>query len=277
MNAPALHSITSAEEMIGAIRYFGIIPFFKGTVPGWSIEELTSPDYWFYSSEELGPWDWKVEAVREGDIAYGKFLGGKAAFATVEWYSLLMKWRRSIPKYGMALRRRYKAVTKSEKMLKALSPVALDAILGSGSIESKELRLICAANKPKFIPEVKKATVESVMQFLEMGTWTIVGDIQRVYRGANLEYKGWQRCSFTTPDDLFGIDDAPSRESKSDAQDIHVGTIDNDMPSWARMFEEETDTADTQDRLTPEEARQRIIDHVLTFIPGHEKTLEKII
>ena len=86
---------------------------------GWSIEEMTAPGCWFTDEEEggtLGPWDWKIEAVREGDIAYGKYLGGKAAFATVEWYRELMNWRRSIPKYRMALGESFKASTSSEKL-----------------------------------------------------------------------------------------------------------------------------------------------------------------
>ena len=110
--------IDSPERMIEVIRENGIIPFFRCGVPGWSIEEMTAPGCWFTDEEDggtLGPWDWKIEAVREGDIAYGKFLGGKAAFATVEWYRELMNWRRSIPKYRMALGEAYKAATNGEK------------------------------------------------------------------------------------------------------------------------------------------------------------------
>ena len=31
----------------------------------------------------------------------------------------------------------------------------------------------------------------------------MIGDIQRVYRGPNLEYKGWQTASYCTPESLF--------------------------------------------------------------------------
>ena len=63
--------IDSPEKMIKAIREIGLIPFFKSPVSGWSIEELTHPDYWFYTSDELGPWDWKIDAFHDG-ISYGK-------------------------------------------------------------------------------------------------------------------------------------------------------------------------------------------------------------
>lgn len=73
--------INSAQSMINVIREVGMIPLFRSPVRGWSIEELTHPDWWFYSSDELGPWDWKVDAVREG-IVYGKYISRRAAFAT---------------------------------------------------------------------------------------------------------------------------------------------------------------------------------------------------
>ena len=65
---------------------------------GWSIEELTHPDFWFYSSDVLGPWDWKIDAIHEGMI-YGKYISRRSAFATEEMYRHLMNWRRSLPKY----------------------------------------------------------------------------------------------------------------------------------------------------------------------------------
>ena len=169
--------IDSPERMIGVIREYGIIPFFRCDVNGWSIEEMTAPGCWFTDEEDggtLGPWDWKIEAVREGDIAYGKYLGGKAAFATVEWYRELMNWRRSIPKYRMALEESFMAATSSEKLMKFLSPVALSAIKEAGALEARELRLICseavtpaflrsmgAKYKPLLSPGVKKGIMDS--------------------------------------------------------------------------------------------------------------------
>ena len=79
--------IDCPARMSEVISRFGIVPFFKGAVPGWSVEEMTAPGCWFDEgpdSVELGPWDWKIDVVREGGIAYGKFLGGKAAFVPQE-------------------------------------------------------------------------------------------------------------------------------------------------------------------------------------------------
>jgi len=247
-------------------------------VPGWSIEELTAPGSWFTDEEDggtLGPWDWKIEAVREGDIAYGKFLGGKAAFATVEWYRELMNWRRSMPKYRMALGEKYKPLTNSEKLMKFLSPVALSAIKEAGALEARELRLICSeAVTPEFLrtmgpkykpllsPGVKKGIMDSVVQFLQMGTWSVIGDIQRVYRGPDLHYNGWQRASNTTPDELFG---AAARVAGAEG------------PAWARRFEEATGAPPPQSR-SPEESRERLVSHIAGLFPSADrKVLLKIV
>ena len=264
--------INSAETMIGAIRKFGVIPFFRSGIPGWSIEELTDPECWFYTSDVLGPWDWKIDAVREGDISYGKFLSSKASFATAEWYRHLMNWRRANPKYRMALGEKFPAKTRSEKLLKYLSPTALEAIRENGALEMSELRSICGKKVTdsqirslggKYAevlrPAVKKNVMDTVMQFLDMGTWTVIGDFRRVYRGPNLEYTGWQRSSVTRPDDLF----------RTDAQS-------SGMPFWASRFEDEEADAIAVD-CTPEESRRILIDHICGFFPGEREAISKMI
>lgn len=257
-------SIDCPEAMIAAIRKYGIVPFFRCRVPGWSIEEMTAPGCWFDDEEgELGPWDWKIECVREGDIAYGKFLGGKAGFATLEWYRHLMNWRRSIAKYRMALGESYKAVSSSEKLMKVLAPAALSAMREAGSLDAKSLRSICtdavspallrslgAKYKPLLVPAAKKNIVDSVIQFLQMGTWSVIGDFERVYRGPNLTYSGWQHASNTTPDELFG----------------GSGSGEDEVPVWARRFEKERGGSLELD-CSPEESRELIIAHILELYP----------
>ena len=81
-NPEAPLRVDSPEAMTAAIKACGIVPFFESPIAGYSIEEMTPREYWFDGEEgTLGPWDWKIEAVQTGEIAYGKFLcGGKAAF-----------------------------------------------------------------------------------------------------------------------------------------------------------------------------------------------------
>lgn len=180
---PLFAQIYSAQTMEQAVREAGIIPFFPCAIPGYSIQELTKPGFWFGDEEgTLGPWDWKIECVRSGDIAYGKFLcGGKAAFATIPWYRELMNVRRA--KYGPDLSGRK----------------ILDLAARQGAVSIKEVRALL---------DVKKGAADAAMGKLMHQCRMVTGDISRVYGGPNLSYKGWQRASFCTPESLFESDAA---------------------------------------------------------------------
>ena len=170
--------VRSPEGMLSLIKEYRLIPFFANQIPGYSIEEHTPRESWF-TQDDLGPWDWKIDCVRSGDIAYGKFLcGGKASFATVDVYSELMNWRRSLPKY--------KPSTGQRKVL--------DYVHENGSISVQEVRKLMGINK---------AAADALISKIQMQTRLVTGDIIRVYRGPDLKYSGWQRSSFCTPDDLF--------------------------------------------------------------------------
>lgn len=266
--------VNSPEAMIATIRRYGVLPLFRSSISGWSVEEMTAPGCWFDTEGVLGPWDWKVDAVQQGDIAYGRFIDGKAAFATVDWYRHLMNWRRSLPRYRVALGERYKTATNGDRLNKALAPAILSAVRAEGEIRAEGLRTVCsqavtpsllkslgAKYKPLLVPSVKKNIYDGVARFLQMGTWLVVGDIERVYRGADLTYNGWQRSSLTTPDELFGS-----------------GKADADAPAWARMFESETGYGTESIECTPEESRRKVIDHILELVPiASEDKLNRII
>lgn len=251
--------INSAESMIQTVRDHGILPFFKGAVTGWSVQDLTAPGCWFDDGEILGPWDWKIDCVRAGDIAYGKFIGGYAAFATEKWYAHLMNWRRSLPRYRVALGVETDAKTASDRQICSLAPVMLDAIKSHGSLGTKELRLICTE---QLGVTLKKAQIDSAMNFLQMGTWSVVGDIERIYRGPEMKYSGWQHASNTTPELLFGTD---------------AGSVREDEPSWARHIKNESSSV-LEVHCSPEESRELIVSHIMKMFPdAGEKAVRKVI
>lgn len=267
----AFKPITSREEMIAVIREIGMVPFTKCTVPGWSIQEMTGHEFWFMSSDELGPWDWRIDAIHEG-LVCGKFISQKTAFATEEMYRHLMNWRRSLPKYQVAEGGESKTATIDDRLHKYLSPTLLSAIRENESLESSELRGVLEKNVPmevremiggyigrQLIPKVKKQAVDFVLNYLDMGTWTVIGDVTRVYRGPNCEYKGWQRNTITTPEALFSVTDKPSEN-----------------PFWAKFVDDGTENAILID-CSPKESRDYIIENVRKFFPADQKALEKLI
>lgn len=233
MSTTPSRPIDCAARMSEEIRRFGIISFFRCSVPGWSVEELTAPGCWFGDgpdSVELGPWDWKIDVVREGDIAYGKFLGGKAAFATVPWYRELMNWRRSLPR----------CVPKPG----SIEAQVLDIIRTEGAVETGRLRSMVG---------VKKAVMDRIIQFLQSGTWAVTGDLIRVYRGPDLHYNGWQRALNTTPDALF-------------ASPVDAGA---DAPFWVRRIGDDSpEPAGLSVPRSPAESRSLLISHILEFFPS---------
>ena len=149
------YQISSPETMERAICELGIIPFFTSAIPGYSIKELTQPGFWFDGEEDsLGPWDWKIDCLQNGGIAYGKFLcGGKAAFATVPFYRELMNARR--------------ATTSPDK---------------NGE---------------------RKGQADAAIGKLMQQCRVVTGAIERVYRGPEQVYNGWQVSYFCTPESLF--------------------------------------------------------------------------
>jgi len=177
-------AVRDAEGMLRLIREYRLIPFFANPIPGFSVEEHTPADLWF-SEEILGPWDWKIDCVQSGDVAYGKFLwGGKAAFATVEVYRELINWRRSLPKYQPS----------------ADQQKVIDTMEELGSISVADVRKLMG---------IPKAKADTLLTRLQMQTRVITGDITRVYRGSDLKYSGWQRSSFCAPEALFEDMDFP--------------------------------------------------------------------
>ena len=180
-------TVVSAETMLGSIEELGIVPFFENPITGYSIEEMTPKENWFDGQENLclTPWDWKIPVVQSGDIAYGKFLwGGKAAFATVEWYAELMNWRRSLPKYQPSPDQRQ----------------VLDYLDEHDTIGIKEIRGLLG---------IKKSAADALITRLQMQCRVVTGDITRVYRGPDLHYNGWQVSSFCTPESLFCVEALP--------------------------------------------------------------------
>lgn len=278
--------------MSAAIRHVGIVPFVRNTIPGWSIEELTAKGAWFWDDGEggvLGPWDWKIEVIGEGDIAYGKFIRNKAAYATVEWYRHLMNWRRSLPRYRMPLGEGFDGSTQMDQLCRTLSPTLLSAIRELGSVEGSAIKGLLTErttleqrSKVKgcmekyLLPDVKRPVADYLNQYLEMGTWTVVGEFRRVYRGPNLEYKGWQKSSITTPEALFGT--VNSIISQTDVQADSCGDLkfSADSPFWAKLAEINREPATPT--CSPEESRNLIINKILENFPSaSRKELLKLI
>ena len=87
---PELHN---AAELEALVQQMGFLPFFRCTIPQFSIEEFTPGRYWFADGAD-GPWEWRMELARRGVVAYGKLFTKKAGLVSREWYPGLANYRR---------------------------------------------------------------------------------------------------------------------------------------------------------------------------------------
>lgn len=327
--------IDCPERMLEAIRHYGIVPFFRCGIPGWSIEEMTPAECWFMSSHQLGPWDWKIDVIQSGEVAYGKYLRRKAGFATAEYYGHLLNWRRSQEKYRILAdgdepitsgnpgrqKGRKAPGTVDDRLNALMAKEALDAIKEHGSLESGELRQLLEERIPAedrksvgghmekyLLPKIKKTALDFTLQYLEMGCYVLTGDFQRVYRGPNCEYSGWQRAALTTPEALFGTQSqdgnippsqnggtpsAKDGKSQNSKQPFWVKFIEGDSPTQASagasgpasIKAASSSTAATEASAvsalipdcTPQESYRILTDSITTFFPGCEKELSKLL
>lgn len=346
--------IDCPERMLEAIRHYGIVPFFRCGIPGWSIEEMTPAECWFMSSQQLGPWDWKIDVIQSGEVAYGKYLRRKAGFATAEYYGHLLNWRRSQERYRILAdvdgpmvpgcsggqkgrkapgtvddrikNRGPKTVddrlknaglkTVDDRLNALMAKVALDAIKEFSSLESAELRQLLEERIPAkdrksvgghmekyLLPKIKKTALDFTVQYLEMGCYVLTGDFQRVYRGPNCEYSGWQRASLTTPEALFGTG-APSFQNGMSLSALDNKTQNSSQPFWVKFIEGDSpasaeaktagqasieaansSTAATKASAasalipdcTPQESYRILSERITAFFPGCEKELAKLL
>lgn len=79
--------IFDADSIIKAVNDFGIIPFYSSSIDGYSM-------FAHYDGDFFSLWDERILAVNSGEILYGKFINGKAAFVSKEIFPYLCNYRR---------------------------------------------------------------------------------------------------------------------------------------------------------------------------------------
>ena len=85
--------LESMEDLLQAVEHYGFLPFFPNDIPGFSVEEMCAPAYWFAEDRD-GPWEWKGPAAQTKRCVYGKLFRKKAGFVSREWLPELVNFRR---------------------------------------------------------------------------------------------------------------------------------------------------------------------------------------
>ena len=196
--------IHSCPELIDYINEIGFLPLLNMGISGWSAEEVVDEDCQYNSLPEGGwewpLWEWKGSILQESGCAYGKFIKGKAAFISREWWPDFCNYRRSIypyPEEG------------------SIEEAILDVLRIEGSLITRKLRHLCGFTGPKM-----RSRFDAYISRLQMGGYIVTEDFVYPHDRHGREY-GWGWSLLTTPERLFGKDAChPGRTPKESGEKI---------------------------------------------------------
>ena len=190
-----IFELSSREDLIEAVKYYGFLPFFANEISGFSIEEMTPASRWFTSLE--GPWEWKGPVISEGDCVYGKFFSKKAGFVSNRWF----------PDFANVRRDGYDFDARTEDGLSSWSDQYLYSIISSRhSILSRDAKILGGYVKPKKDGkdawQPRKGFDTSITR-LQMQCYVIISDFE-YERSKTGEFYGWGIARYAIPEEYPG-------------------------------------------------------------------------
>ncbi len=184
------YRIRNFRELINWVNEVGFLPLFRNEADGFSVEEHTSPNYWWSGNQEQDPWEWRVLMVRTGEVAYGKFFNKKAGFVSKEWFPYLANYRRD----GYDFDSRWEDELASIRCKKIMDQFACRQELYS--FELKKLAGFGKEGEKNF---------DGVVTGLQMQTYLLLRDFRCKVNKKGVEY-GWPVSVYSTPEWLWGYD-----------------------------------------------------------------------
>ncbi len=187
VSAVFLPEIKTKDDIVRLIGELGFLPYFKGEIPGFSIEENIRA-LWGTEAEPEGPWEWKGPIIREARCAYGKFYRGRAMYISRDWFPDFANYRRDGYDYdarvddGLARR-------QDERLMEVLS--------ARGELRSRELKALTC------LSEESRRRYDQSLTFLQMQGYVTTSDF--FYETDRLGRPfGWGLAKYATPEHFFG-------------------------------------------------------------------------
>lgn len=194
--------IHSCPKLIDYINEIGFLPLLRMGVPGWSAEEVTDEDCQYTRLPDSGwewpLWKWKGSILQESGCAYGKFIRGKAAFISREWWPDFCNLRQSIypyPEEG------------------SIEEAILTTLKSKDSMITSELRVACGFTGPKM-----RSRFDAFVTRLQMGGYIVTEDFVYPYDRHGQEY-GWGWSLLTTPENRFGWNYCHSHRTSQESRE----------------------------------------------------------
>lgn len=225
---------TEIELEEAGLRY-GVLPFFRNNIKGFSVEEMTPPGLLFGGNEFDGCWEWKGPVVRTRTLAYGKFFRKKAGFVSRELLPYFLTFRRAS--------HQLKPGTMEEMIYDIISIND-----GMTSTDLRESLLGKPRRRTAFdIPDSPSAggmapvasgdgkrpsrhTLEAPLQRLQMGGRICISDFRykRTRRG---ERYGWGVAEYSTPEMLWAPEDLAVDLTPKECLDYLIDFIGRRFPT----------------------------------------------
>lgn len=247
--------IERQEQLEALIQEWGFLPFFRNTIPGFSIEELTPPELLFGDEMENGPWQWKGPIIANWQSAYGKFFQKKAGYVSLEWLPDFMNWRRSLyplRKETKDARHIREVLVENESMLSKQLKVA------SGFTLSRKRQTFNPKSPTEPIVNAKNGMAfDAQIAQLQMGTHVCIADFEYLISKKGEPY-GWGVARYCTPEAMYPDLFSPAESCQGGAE----LAIDRQLTG----------------NRTPRQSRQRIISHLQSLFPDVDvRKIEKLI
>ena len=180
-----LLTVHSMEDMAALVVQAGLMPFSNSAVPGFSVCECTAPGLWFVEDTD-GPWEWKGPVIEATGCAYGKLLGGKAAFVAREWYADLANYRRNGDDFEIRFDEGRASVNEKRIM---------DVLMRCPSMDARTLK-----REAGF---AKSSAFDSAIAKLQAQCFVTVVDFDYDYDRFG-QRQGWAVTRYATPENHFG-------------------------------------------------------------------------
>lgn len=187
-------TVRTKQDLIAAVREYGILPYFATSIPGFSLEEHCSPWVLFNDTEE-NTWEWKGPVIRETGCAYGKFFEKKAAYVRRDLFLDLANYRRD----GYDFDARY-----DDGLAKFQDKQLYDLIDENAPVLSKVLRQSGGyAYSGRWQKTEGKKGFDTTVTRLQEQCYVIISDfVYTTDKKGNR--RGWGVAEYTTPEKFMG-------------------------------------------------------------------------
>ena len=187
-------TVRTKQDLIAAVREYGILPYFATSIPGFSLEEHCSPWVLFNDTEE-NTWEWKGPVIRETGCAYGKFFEKKAAYVRRDLFLDLANYRRD----GYDFDARY-----DDGLAKFQDKQLYDLIDENAPVLSKVLRQSGGyAYSGRWQKTEGKKGFDTTVTCLQEQCYVIISDfVYTTDKKGNR--RGWGVAEYTTPEKFMG-------------------------------------------------------------------------